>query len=351
MASFNQLGEMPEKQCQQQHLNVRAVNVRIAQNAHLAIAQTSEVRLIVGAMRVYTNGHRDVVNFGIGKQTVALDFPGVKHFAAQWQDRLAFLVAAHFGAAAGGITFNQKHFVVSQIPAFAIGQFAGQHGHARTLALFNFLAGFLPGLRRADRQLGQFFAVIHVLVQPQLKRRANVAGHQPHRVARVQSLLDLPLKLRVQNLGAQHVAGACKYVFWQQLDTLGQQAVQLNETFYGCKQAITQATFMRAASAGWNQIDITLAHRLAVVSKRHAPVSAFALCKGFMLRISKALAFKHRNHQLTVERLRQVIVQAALVQPCLHVFGFLGNQRHTNAGHQHGLAAQQMRELTQGQHS
>uniref|UniRef100_UPI0040483811 ATP-binding protein n=1 Tax=Limnohabitans sp. TaxID=1907725 RepID=UPI0040483811 len=43
------------------------------------------------------------MDFVVGKQAVTIDFPGVEHLATQWQDGLAFFVAAHFGAAPGRV--------------------------------------------------------------------------------------------------------------------------------------------------------------------------------------------------------------------------------------------------------
>ena len=108
------------------------------------------------------------MNFVVGKQTVAIDFPRIEHLAAKGQNGLAFFVATHLGAAAGGVALYQKHFVVRNVFAFAIGEFARQHSHARALAFLYFLAGLLPMLGCLDGQLGQFFAVLHMLIEPEL---------------------------------------------------------------------------------------------------------------------------------------------------------------------------------------
>ena len=130
MPSLNEFGEMPEKQSEQQHLNVRAVHISVGQDAHLAVAQVAQVGRVVRAVRVHANGHRNIVNFGVGKQAVALDLPSVEHFAAQRQHSLVFFIAPHFCAAPRRVALHQKHFVVSNVFAFAIGQLAGQHRHA-----------------------------------------------------------------------------------------------------------------------------------------------------------------------------------------------------------------------------
>ena len=351
MAGLYQFGKVAEKQREQQHLDVRAVHVRVAQNAHFAVAQAAHVRRVVGAVRVYANGHRDVVDFGVGKQAVSVHLPGVEHLAAQGQYGLAFFVAAHFGAAPGRIALHQKHLVVGQVAAFAVGQLARQHRHARAFALFHLLAGPLAGLGGLDGQLGQLFAVVHVLVEPQLQRGANKTRHQAHRVPRIEPLLDLALELRVQHLGREHVAGAGKHVLGHELHALGQQAVQINKAFHCGEQAVAQAAFVRAPGAGGNQVDVALAQAGAVFGKGHAPLRALAFGKTVVLGIGKAFAAKQGNHWLARQRLHQVVTQAALVEPGLGVFGFFVPQRHGYAGHEHGLAAQQVGQLGHGQRS
>ncbi len=213
MPRLDKLGEVAEKQREQQHLDVRAVHIRIGQDADLAVAQAGHIRRVIGTVGVDADGNRDVVDFGVGKQAVAIHLPGVQDLAAQRKDGLVFLVTAHLGAAAGGVALNQKDLVVGGVAAFAIGELAGQNRYAGALALFYLLAGLLARLCGLDRQFGQFFAVVHVLVQPEFERGAHKAGDQAHGVAGVQSLLDLALELGIQHLGGQHIAGAGKHVF------------------------------------------------------------------------------------------------------------------------------------------
>ena len=125
--------------------------------------------------------------------------------------------------------------------------------------------------------------------------------------------------------------------------------MQLNKAFNRCKKSIPQAAFVGAAGARWNQVHIAFAHRLTVIRERHTPVRALAFGKCFMLRIGKSFAFKHRNHQIAIKRLGEVVVQAALVKPSLAVFVFLSYQCHRHTWHQHGLAAQQVHQIVQRQ--
>jgi hypothetical protein len=153
------------------------------------------------------------VHFVVGEQAVALGFPRVQHLAAQRQDGLIFLVAAHLGRAAGRIALDEEQFVARDIRGFAIGQLARQHGHARAFALLDLLAGTRARLRLLDDEFGELLAVLDVLVQPQLERRRVNDDTSLHRVAAIQTLLDLPLELRIEHLRRQHERHARKHVF------------------------------------------------------------------------------------------------------------------------------------------
>jgi len=341
---------MPEEQRQQQHLDVRAVDVGVAQDADLAVAQARQIRAVVGAVGVDAHRHRDVVDLVVGEQPVTLDLPGVEHLATQRQDRLGLLVAAHLGAAAGRIALDQEHLVEAQVAALAVGQLAGQHGHARALLLLDLLPGLLARLGLADHQFGELLAVFDVLVEPQLQRRAHEGGHQAQCVAAVEPLLGLALELRIEHLGRQHEAGAAEDVVGHQLDTLGAQRVQLDETFHGLEQTVLQARLVGAAGHRRDQVDVALAQVDALFDEGHAPGGALAF--GEVLGLAGAgvlLAFEQRDQRLGVEVLHQVVAQAALVEPGLDITGLLVAQRHRHAGHQHRLAAQQVHQLAAGQ--
>ena len=80
-----------------------------------------------------------------------------------------------------------------------------------------------------DGELGELLAVVDVLVQPQLERRPHEAGDQPHRVARVQPLLDLALELRVEHLGRQHEAARANTSSGSSFTPLGSSECMLDE--------------------------------------------------------------------------------------------------------------------------
>ena len=125
--------------------------------------------------------------------------------------------------------------------------------------------------------------------------------------------------------------------------------MQVYKAFDGSKKAVAQAAFVRAAGAGGNQIDIAFAHRLAVFGEGHAPLGALAFGKAFVRGVGKTFTFKKRYHRVARERLRQVITQAAFVKPGLGFFGFFVDEGDADAGHQHGLAAQQVRQVSHRQ--
>ena len=121
--------------------------------------------------------------------------------------------------------------------------------------------------------------------------------------------------------------------------------MEFDESLDGGEQTIAQAALVRAASAGRNQVDVALAHRLPVFGEGDAPGGALAVGKAVVLGVGKALAGKQRDHQVARERLHQVIVEPALVEPGLGFLALLVEEGHRHAGHQHRFAAQQVREL------
>ena len=235
---------------------------------------------------------------------------------------------------------------MQQVAAFAVGQLARQHGHAGALAFLDLLARTLARLGLLDDELGQLLAELDVLVQPQLQRGLYVGGHQPQRIARVEPLLDLALELRVQHLRAEHETGPREHVLGHQLDALGQQRVQLDESLDRAEEAVLQAGLVGAASDRRDQVDVTLAHRRTVFGEGDAPGRALAFGEVLGLAAVRVVfAFEQRNHRVGVQALREVIPQPALVQPTLDFAGLLDRQRDLGSWHQHGLAAQQVREF------
>lgn len=213
-------------------------------------------------------------------------------------DGLEFLVAAHLGRAAGRIALDQENLGAGGIAGFAVGQLAGQHRHAGTLALFDLLRRTLARLRPADGEFGQLLAVFDIAVQPQVERALGEPAHRAHGVAAVQAFLDLALELRVQHLGRQHETGAREHVLGQQLDALGQQAVQLGKALDRAEQAFAQARLVGAAGRRRDQVDVRLAHRVAVFGPGHHPLGALAFGEGFVVGAGVLLALEERHHQL-----------------------------------------------------
>jgi hypothetical protein len=149
-----------------------------------------------------------------------------------------FLVAAHLGRAAGRVALDQEHLVEREVAALAVGQLAGQHGHARALALLDLLAGLLARLRLLDDQLGELLAVLDVLVQPQLQRRLGVRD-----TSRSASRLFRRSLIWPWNCGSSTLADSTKLARENtssgiSLTPLGMQIVQLDEALDRGEQAV-----------------------------------------------------------------------------------------------------------------
>ena len=297
-------------------------------------------------MRVDADGHGDVVDLVVGEQAVALDFPRVEHLAAQGQDRLRLLVAAHLGTAAGRVAFDEEQLVVQQVAALAVGELARQHGHARAAPLLDLLAGALARLRLADHQVGELAAPFDMLVEPQLERRLDAHRHQPQCIAAVEPFLDLTLELRIEHLGAEHEARTRKHVVGHELHALGQKPVQVDEVLDGAEQAVLQTGLVHPAIHGRDEVDVALAHRRAVVGEGDAPRGALTRREVVALAgVDRVFALEGRNDGIGRQGLQQVVAQAALVLPGLYVVAFFVGERDAGAGHQHRLAAQQVRQF------
>ena len=265
------------------------------------------------------------------------------------QDRLRLLVAAHLGAAAGGIALDEEQLVEREIAALAIGELAGQHGHARAPLLLDLLARALARLRLADDEIGEPPAVLDVLVEPELERGPHAVRDQAQRLAAVQPLLDLALELRIEHLGREDEAGAREDVLGHHLDALRQQAVHVDEALDGVEQAVLQARFVRAAGDGRDQVDVALPHGVAVLGEGDAPARALAGRDVLALAaVGVMVAFEERNDRVGGERLHQVVREAGGVEPVVPLAlaaAALDRQRDLDARHQHRLAAQQVRQL------
>ena len=200
------------------------------QDADLAVAQAAEVGRVARAVRVDADRHRDVVDLVVGEQAVALDFPGVEHLAAQRQDGLRLLVAAHLGAAAGRVALDQEELVAGSGRG-SRSRSACPAARPRPSPCASRPSGWRAGasapggspVRRAScRSSTCWFS-------HSSSAGLHVGRDQAQRVAAVQPLLDLALELRVEHLGREHEAGAREHVLGHQLDALGQQRVQVDE--------------------------------------------------------------------------------------------------------------------------
>jgi hypothetical protein len=217
-----------------------------------------KVRFCHGAMRVDAQGHRDVVDLGIGEQASGFDFPGVQHLAAQRQDGLGFLVARHLWPSRrrnrprpGTVRFRQCRWIRNRTACLAARQ-------RRTAFAFRPSARSSAAPAPADRELGDGLAGLHVLVEPDLEGIAHHARYQLDRFARVELFLDLALELRIKDARREHEGHAAADIILLQLDAARQQRAVLDEGLHGLEDAGAQAGFMGAAGHGRDQVDVGL---------------------------------------------------------------------------------------------
>ena len=163
-----------------------------------------------------------------------------------------------------------------------------------------------------------------MLVEPEFKGRPHESCHQLERIARIEFFLDLTLKLRIEHLGAEHIARARKHVLGHELDSLGQQGVELDETLHGLKEPLAQSTVVGAARRRGDEVDIAFAQRGSLFGKGHAPGHAFAIGK-LLAALGVLLALEGRHHRIGRQALQQIVPQPSLVLPVQSLAGlFLG---------------------------
>lgn len=69
-----------------------------------------------------------------------------------------------------------------------------------------------PRLCLTDGEFGDFFAEVHVLVQPQFQRVARYGGNEFQRVAVGQFVFGLTLELRVEDAGGEDEGSFAEHV-------------------------------------------------------------------------------------------------------------------------------------------
>ena len=78
---------------------------------------------------------------------------------------------------------------------------------------------------------------------------------------------------------------------------------------------------------------------MAIFGEGDSPFGALAFGKAVVVAVRIAFAFEQWNDWVAIERLHQVVAQAALVEPVLGVFAFFVAQPDAYAGHQNSFAA------------
>ena len=339
VALFDQRREVLEEEGEQQHLDVRAIDVGVGHHDDAAVAQAGDIDAVdlVNAVRIDADGYRNVVHLVVLEQLVALDFPGVQHLAAQGQHGLGFLVAALLGGAAGRIALDQEDFVAGDVVRFAVGQLAGQGGDAGRFLLLDLLGRFHPVLRRLDRQFGDFLAEVRMAVQPQFEWVAHHLGDQLVGITGSQFFLGLALELRIKHLGGEQVGHLAADVFLRQLDLGRQDGVVLGEGFHCLEDAGLQAGLVRAAIERRDQIDVAFRLAAAFLEPGQRPGGAFA-DREAVFDLDVFFANENRRDWLADHHFAEVIGHAVLVAPGFLVLAF-DVQFDRDVRHQHRLGA------------
>ena len=108
----------------------------------------------------------------------------------------------------------------------------------------------------------------------------------------------------VRRLLGQHHAAASprEHVLGQQLDSLRQQTVGIDESAHGPKQSLAQPGFVRAAGRGWDQVDIRLARDCTVFGPNDDPRRALALSVRVVVGAGIAARLERRQQRLFTKR-------------------------------------------------
>ena len=336
MALLHQRAEVLHKEGAEQGGDVQTVRVRIRQDAHLAVAQATE---IVG-VGVEPDGHRDVVHFLRGEHLTGLHLPGVQDLAAQRHDGLKLAIPRLLGTAARGVTLHQEELPLHGVGAAAVGQLAGQGRALGYLLAHHRLGGAHPALGAGDAELRQLFGQLSVAVQIEAEGILHHARHEGRALAGRQSLLGLPCKLRVLHLDGEDVGAAIPDVFRGQLDPAGQEVAELAELAHGVEQPLAQAVDMGATERGGNEVHIGFGEAFAPFRQpAQGPVHRR------LLGAERADEGLLRQAGELLDRIDEVILEAVFVAPLQLDAGVLVEELDGEARAEHGLGFEQVLEL------
>ena len=350
VAALDQPREVPEKERQEQHLDVRPVDVRVGEDDQLPVAQIGKVDRVLQLVVVDPDRERDRLDLLVGVQRVGAVLPGVLRLALERQDRLEFLVARLLRRSARRIAFDDEELVAVGVVGCAVGELAGQHCNTRDLAAFDLLRRLGAGERLPDRELGDPLALVDVRVEPQLERIANHLGDELHPVARDQLVLHLPLELRVEHLHREDVARARPDVLRDDLQPALAHRVVVDEVPDGGVHTLAQARHVGPPEAGRDHVDVGLGDDVALRCPGDRPHRTFALGEavGFRLRVDVALAEERlRDWIEATDGSGEVALDPFWEVPSLglDLALLLDPERELDPGQQHRFGAQQRRDV------
>ena len=315
MPELDQLREVLEKEREEEHLNVRAVDVGIGKNADLPVAESLQVGLAVPRMRINADRERDVVNRVGAEKRAPVDFPSVENLAPKREHRLKFLVAPLLGGAPGGVALHDEEFVSRNVARLAVGELPRKNRHGRRAAALVLRGLALTRLSLADDVFGELFAVFDMVVEPELKLRLHEPGNELERIAARELLFRLPLELRIDRLRRKNKARAAEDVFGENLHALCLKSVHVHEGANGLPETVLEARFMGAALRGGNEVHIAFAREGPFGRPDHHPCGAFArrIALGRFVGVSRR--FEGFDHRFAVDFRKEIFLEAPFVLP------------------------------------
>ena len=179
VARVDQRAHEAEQQGQQQHANVRAVDVGIGHQHDLVITQLVDVEVVIdaGAQR-----RDDCLDLLVRPDAVDARLLDVQDFASQRKDRLGPRVAAALSGATCRVALHDENFALFGVLRAAVRQLARQAARTeQTLAVTRQVAGLSgrdAGGRGGHRLADDFFTLGGVTFQPVAELVVDDALHE-----------------------------------------------------------------------------------------------------------------------------------------------------------------------------
>ena len=179
-AAFDEPLHLAVDEGKEQGADVGAVHVSIGHDDDFVVAGfvgVEAANVVVALADAGAKGGDEGSDFLVAEDLVEAGFLAIDDFASERENGLKAPVAALFGGATGGITFDEVNFAEGWIAFGAVGEFAGQAA-ARECAFADGFAGFARGFAGAcgvERFVDDAFRDGRVGFEEELKLIANDA--------------------------------------------------------------------------------------------------------------------------------------------------------------------------------